>query len=85
MKNELELIQTYGACPEQYDLNFNNINIGYLKLRHGHFSAEHVPTGEIVYTASPEGDGIFADSEREGYLEAATQAILKHHLMNQHN
>lgn len=84
MKDELKLIQTCRACPEKYDLNLNDTNIGYLRLRHGHFSAEHVPTGEIVYTASPEGDGIFVDSERQRYLKAATQAILKHHLMNQY-
>jgi len=86
MSDELEsrvvLIQTCGACPEQYDLKFDGVNIGYLRLRHGYFRAEYVPTGEIVYEAEPEGDGLFTSDEREGYLEAARNAILMRHFVS---
>lgn len=82
MSEDLVLVRTCYACPEQYDLNINNENIGYLRLRHGRFYAEHVPSGEIVYTANPEGDGIFVDSERDQYLEAATEAILQRHFLS---
>lgn len=73
----ISLVRTCYACPEQYDaLDLRMEKVGYLRLRHGEFTVE-VPTvgGRIVYVASPEGDGMFEDIEREKYLIAAIEAI----------
>lgn len=78
-ENQIKLIQTCGACPEQYDLYIGDHNIGYLRLRHGYFYAEHIPSGEVVYEAEPHGDGIFEGNEREFYLKNASDAILQKH------
>ena len=34
---EIKLIQTCGACPEQYDAFIGEEQVGYLRLRHGYF------------------------------------------------
>ena len=74
------LVQTCGACPEQYDVFLGSAKVGYLRLRHGHFSAEYPDCGgETVYEAQPEGDGIFEDHEREYYLRSAVDALLYRH------
>jgi hypothetical protein len=64
------------ACPEQYDVFKNTVLVGYLRLRHGHFTVE-VPDvgGECIYDAFPTGDGSFYDDERMMYLEKAIEAI----------
>ena len=46
MKNTLiingcTLVRTCYACPEQYDVFFHDFQIGYLRLRHGNFTAEY--------------------------------------------
>lgn len=67
---------TCGGCPEQYDVFFNGVEAGYLRLRHGSFTATYPnPSGEEVYHALPEGDGIFEPEERERYLREAIKAI----------
>lgn len=68
---------TCGGCPEQYDVfDKDGTQVGYLRLRHGTFTAE-VPDvgGELVYEAEPEGDGVFKDNERMHYLTEAVRAI----------
>jgi predicted HAD superfamily Cof-like phosphohydrolase len=76
--DEIELIQTCGACPEQYDAFYNSIQVGYLRLRHGYFRVDYKDCGgETIYEAEPEGDGIFEDHERAQYLNAAKEAIMK--------
>lgn len=66
-----------GACPEQYDVYKGDTQIGYLRLRHGHFRADYGDCGgETVYEASPNGDGCFDCDEREGYLTKAVDALL---------
>lgn len=78
--SEIELIQTCVACPEQYDAYHNNIQVGYLRLRHGFFYVDCPDCGdETVYTANPKGDGIFYEDEREFYLNGAKQAIINHY------
>jgi len=67
------LVQTCGACPEQYDVYWEDDKCGYLRLRHGHFRAEY--RDEVVFTAYPNGDGIFDTDERTKYLTAAVKAI----------
>ena len=69
----LRLVQTCGACPEQYDVLDGDDYVGVLRLRHGHFSAE--ARGEEVYSASPNGDGIFEYEERDHYIGEALEAI----------
>jgi hypothetical protein len=85
---KLKLVLTCGACPEQYDVfDPDNTRIGYLRLRHGHFSAEYLGDthvaddegwlGEIVYEARPKGDGIFDSEERDYYLRWAVYKLLE--------
>lgn len=75
-----KLEQTCGACPEQYDVYLGENKVGYLRLRHGHFTAE-VPDsgGELVFEDNPRGDGCFCHDERETYLTAAILAIHLHY------
>lgn len=70
------IIQTCSACPEQYDVVRHGQQVGYLRLRHGCFTAE-VPDcgGEQVFLAHPKGDGIFESEERMSYLQQAVAAI----------
>lgn len=71
-----ELVETCGACPEQYDVYKDKKQVGYLRLRHGNFTVQTPSAGgEIVYQASPKGDGLFEDSEREYFLTEAIRAI----------
>jgi hypothetical protein len=76
------LICTCGACPEQYDV-FDDATkklVGYLRLRHGVFRADYPDVGgETVYTAEPDGDGIFEDYERVHYLTEAVTALQHRH------
>lgn len=72
-----KLVQTCGACPEQYDVYLKDQPdqmVGYLRLRHGYFRAEHM--GQVVYDAYTKGDGIFEediaiarDKDREPGIE----------------
>ncbi len=73
------LVQTCGACPEQYDV-FSDTEeknqVGYLRLRHGHFTVSYLyALGKLLYEANPRGDGIFDSEEREYYLKMAVKAI----------
>lgn len=75
-----KLVCTCLACPEQYDVfdSVTGAQVGYLRLRHGMFRADYPDHGgKTVYTATPEGDGLFADDERQKYLEEALAAIRK--------
>lgn len=71
----IELKQTCHACPEQYDAVLNGKVIGYLRLRHGIFTCEHIPSGVHVYVGDPKGDGIFEPEEREFHLNKALNAL----------
>jgi plasmid stability protein len=72
----VRLVRTCFACPEQYDAFIGEEKVGYLRLRHGHFRVECPDVwGEMVYDASPKGDGIFDDDERVEHLQAAREAI----------
>ena len=80
--HDIELRSTCFACPEQYDAidKATGETVGYLRLRHGHFTVE-VPDawGELVYESWPQGDGRFEDGERETELSAALDAIAAWH------
>ena len=75
--NGFNLIETCGACPEQYDVMLGEKKVGYLRLRHGYFRADYPGCGgRTVYEAYPEGDGIFAGyEERMLHLTEAVNAI----------
>lgn len=72
---------TCGACPEQYDVYAGDEMVAYLRLRHGCFRVD-VPDcgGETIYTASPQGDGIFTRKERVRYLTEAVLAIQEYYV-----
>lgn len=80
LAEKIELVQTCGACPEQYDAFIDGELVGYLRLRHGYFTVQYPNvSGELVYSAEPKGDGLFEYDEREGYLAAARLAIINKH------
>ena len=68
-----KLVRTCTSHPEQYDVYFNDEEVGYLRLRHGIFSAEY--KDKTVFRAAPKGDGEFFDDERDEHLSAACKAI----------
>lgn len=76
------LQQTCGACPEQYDV-FDDLGqqVAYFRLRHGGFRVD-VPDcgGETIYTANPEGDGVFMLNERVRYLTEAVLAVQEYYI-----
>jgi hypothetical protein len=66
--------------PEQYNVYLDDTQIGYLRLRHGCFSAFYPDHGgDHVYAASTRGDGEFAPDERQGFLDEAVKALLETH------
>lgn len=77
---ELHFERTCMAMPEQYEVFRDGRQIGYLRLRHGHFRA-HYPdhdSREPVYSTGVRGDGFFHDDEeRSQQLHAAAVEILK--------
>lgn len=69
---------TCWACPEQYDVYLEDGQVGYLRLRHGSFRCDYLDCGgETLYSAEPQGDGMFNKDERDYYLRKALAAILK--------
>ena len=76
----VELVQTSGACPEQYDAFIDGKLVGYLRLRHGHFEVSCPDAGgEVIYSAETAGDGIFSSEEREFQLKLAVLNIKTWH------
>ena len=72
----IRLELTCGACPEQYEAFIGDRQVGYLRLRHGHFRVDYPDCGgETIYAASPRGDGTFEADERDAYLAEALAAI----------
>lgn len=80
---DCQLILTCFACPEQYDVySPDGKQIGYLRLRHGHFTATYPDVGgDLVYESDTRGDGCFDDDEREEELTKATAALLVRHVL----
>lgn len=71
-----ELVQTCAGYPEQYDVFLGERRVGYLRLRHGYFTAQHENVdGPVVFSAEPNGYGYFEDDERDEYLRLAVAAI----------
>ena len=72
-----ELRMTCRVCPEQYDVYKDGAQVGYLRLRHGCFSAEYPDCGGemVYYTEDCDGDGAFYSNERDLFLTEAINAI----------
>lgn len=76
-KNGLDLIMTCSACPEQYDVFKDGIQVAYYRLRHGEFRVDYKECGgETIYETQVNGDGIFDDNERLYNLTKAMRAVL---------
>ncbi|MGN6584108.1 MAG: hypothetical protein ACTHJV_10430 [Rhizobiaceae bacterium] len=72
----IRLICTCSISPEQYDAFAGDQPIGYLRLRHGIFTVAYPDAdGELIYEASPKGDGCFEDDERAYFLTKAIQIL----------
>lgn len=70
------LVLTCSMCPEQYDVFFGPLQVGYLRLRHGEFSVTYPDVGgEELWDTKPLGEGSFEEEEREGYLTEAVKRI----------
>ncbi len=81
---EIKLVKTCYACPEQYDAFLGKKQVGYLRLRHGHFSVQCPDVnGQVIYSATTKCDGIFEEGEREFYLEKAREAIKNYIIQGQ--
>ena len=78
MLDIIKLVQTCGACPEQYDAFIGDKQVGYLRLRHGWFRVDFLSCGgDVVFECKTKGDGSFYDEEeRETMLREAKRAIL---------
>lgn len=78
MNEQIRLVQTCGACPEQYDAFLGDKQVGYLRLRHGLFRVEFEHCGgETLLQANTKGDGIFEEDEREYWLNTAKDLIAR--------
>lgn len=72
----MKLHKTCGACPEQYDVYHGKEKVGYLRLRHGYFTATYPDVGgELVYEAETIGYGEFDENERGFHLDEAIKAL----------
>lgn len=72
----LDFVLTCSACPEQMDVYRLGQQVGYLRLRHGHFTVEYKDCGEeLLLEGHPHGDGDFDDDERLEWLTKAANAI----------
>lgn len=79
IEEQIELVETCGACPEQYDAFLDKKQVGYLRLRHGSFTVDYPNAmGGTIYHAYPKGDGMFHSEERDFYLTEAKKAIISH-------
>lgn len=74
--------RTCAACPEQYDVYDDaGQQVAYFRLRHGAFTVNAPDVGdELIYSAKPEGDGIFMDHERVRYLTEAILAVQEYYI-----
>lgn len=75
----IRLVKTCDACPEQYDAFVGEVQVGYLRLRHGRFTVQCPDsTGQLWLESYPEGDGVFQYAEREYWLNKAKEVIVRY-------
>ena len=77
----LRFDKTCEACPEQYDVEYNGKQVGYIRLRFGGLTVEYPDVGgEIIYEASI-GDGwcgeFESEEQREYHLNKIADRILE--------
>lgn len=66
MTDTITLVRTCFACPEQYDAFIDDVQVGYLRIRHGYFTVDYPDCGgETLFETTTIGDGAFAEEERE--------------------
>ena len=77
--NGYELELTCSVSPEQYDVFKNGVQVGYLRMRWGCFSASCPDAGgkTVYYSEEPAGYGNFLDEERARFLTESIEAIDK--------
>lgn len=73
--------ETCSACPEQYDVFYNDRMVGYVRLRWGHLTAEYPACdGETIFEYTFENDdlkGCFdSNEERMIYLNMIANALI---------
>ena len=77
--SEIRLVQTCGACPEQYDAFIGERQVGYLRARWGHFTVTCPDVGgEVIYEQSFGDDGLsgILGDDRDAALATARAAIM---------
>jgi hypothetical protein len=75
---DYRLVLSCPVCPEAWDVFLGDREVGYLRLRHGYFSARFPDCyGKVVFeTTEIQGDGCFADEkERMRNLKKAITRI----------
>lgn len=80
-KDKLVFKCTCCACPEQYDVFYNDKQVAYVRLRHGYLYCD-VPdcNSDTIYEANPQGKGCFwDDEEREYYLNIIKDKIVEYY------
>jgi hypothetical protein len=76
-KNGLEINRTCAACPEQYEVFKDRIQVAYYRLRNGEFRVDYPDCGgETIYEAEPIGDGIFESRKRLIFLNKAMKVLI---------
>ncbi len=76
----LNFVLTCEYCPEQYDVFWNEMMVGYMRLRHGNLTVECPDVfDELVYSHKFENcDGNFTnESVRLEHLSLAAQAVFE--------
>lgn len=73
---DYRFVQTCGACPEQYDVFKNDVQVAYLRVRHGGFRADlRNSRGPTVFRCDVDGDGEFDEGEFDLYVPMAMQLV----------
>ena len=67
------------ACPEAWSVHLDEREVGYLRLRHGHFTARFPDhNGKMVFeTTQIQGDGCFSDEKER--MRSLKKAITRIH------
>jgi hypothetical protein len=73
--------QTCLACPEQYDFYFDDIKVGYLRLRNGNLKVEF--KDEIILVKKIGETSVFSSDERVKELDNAVK-LIKERLINEY-
>lgn len=76
--NDIKLIKTCDAYPEQYDAFYEGKQVGYLRVRHGIFQVFYPDANseEVIFETQTIKNGEFEDNERIYCLEDAKKAII---------